>query len=77
MREALKQGIKYELNEEIKKEFEEIKKEIMDSGFIYVQTDASKLGLGYVLYQIEGDTSKKGEKIMETDPAATEEEKEN
>ena len=72
MREALKEGIKYKLNEEVKKEFEDVKAEIMDSGFlqpydpsrkIYVQTDVSKLGLGYVLYQIEGDRRKEWEKI--------------
>ena len=32
MRKALKKGIKYEFNEEILKEFEDIKREIMDSG---------------------------------------------
>ena len=62
MREALKQGIKYKLNVGVKKEFQGVKAEIMDSGFlqpydpsrkVYVQSDASKLGLGYVLYQIE------------------------
>ena len=55
----------------------------MDTGFlepydpnkkIYVQTDASKLGLGYVLYQKEGDTCKKGEKIIGTEPVSEEEE---
>ena len=64
MREALKKGINYKFNEEIKMEFEDMKKEIMDAGFlepydlkmnIYGQTDASKLGLGYVLYRIEGN----------------------
>ena len=85
MREALKDGIKYKLNEEVKKEFDDVKAEILDSGFlqpydptrkIYVQTDASKLGLGYILYQIEGDTRKRGEKIMGSDPAKTRKEKE-
>ena len=34
MREALKKGIKYEFNKEIKKEFKDRKKEIMDAGFL-------------------------------------------
>ena len=55
MREALKQGIHYKLNDEVRKEFEDVKAEVKDSGFlqpydpsrkVYVQTDASKLGLG-------------------------------
>ena len=51
MREALKQGNQYKLTEEIEKEFEEVKNEIKDSGFLtpydpekklYVQSDASR-----------------------------------
>ena len=66
MREALKKGRNYKFNEEIWKEIEDIKKEISDAGFmqsndptkkIYVQMDASISGLGYVLYQIEGEKS--------------------
>ena len=41
---------------------------------IYVQTDAYKLSLRYVLYQMEGDNSERGEKI--TEPASEEESEE-
>ena len=59
-------GIKYEFNKEIKKEFEDIKKVRTDAGClepydpkkkIYVKTNASKSGLGYVMYEIEGESS--------------------
>ena len=62
-----------------------MKNEIKDSGFlqpydperkVYVQSDASRIGLGYVLFQIDGDKRKKGEKIMNSDPLKTNKEKE-
>ena len=70
MREALKKGIHYKLTDEVRKEFEDVKAEIKDSGFlqpydperkVYVQTDASKLGLGYVCTKLRG-TRGKGER---------------
>ena len=56
----------------LKKEFEEIKKEISNVGFLepydpnkkkYIQSDASRSRLGYVLYQLEGKEKKLNRKM--------------
>ena len=74
LREALKANKKYNWNDELQWDFQDIKKKVGNVTFlkpynskkkVYLQTDASEDSLGYVLYQYSDDYMKKDDTKIE------------